>query len=125
MWKRVEVTAAVTPYDMYLIFREALKYDLVNEIIRMTSYETVYTDKSGNSKQLSFTTTNWNLNGNQKAPEQVSVMGGKTVTTNAAGNCLILLARDTAGNPYIAIVMRAVEREVMYGEMSDLLDEIH
>lgn len=115
----------VTPYDMYLIFREALKYDLVNEIIRMTSYETVYTDKNGNSKQLSFTTTNWYLNGNEKAPEQVSVMGGKTGTTNAAGNCLILLARDTAGNPYIAVVMRAAEREVMYGEMSDLLDEIH
>lgn len=115
----------VTAYDMYLIFREALKYDLVNEIIRMSSYETVYIDKNGNSKQLSFLTTNWYLNGNEKAPEQVSVMGGKTGTTNAAGNCLILLARDTSGNPYIAVILRSSEREIMYDEMSDLLGEIH
>ena len=33
----------VTAYDMYLIFNEALKYDTVNEIISMTSYDTVYT----------------------------------------------------------------------------------
>ena len=43
----------VTAYDMYLIFNEALKYDTVNEIISMTSYDTVYTDKNGNEKTLS------------------------------------------------------------------------
>ena len=44
----------VTAYDMYLIFNEALKYDGVGDIIRMTSYDSVYTDKDGKEKQLSF-----------------------------------------------------------------------
>lgn len=115
----------VTAYDLYLIFHEALRYELVSETIRMTTYETVYTDKSGNNKQFSFSNTNQYLTGTSKAPEQVSVIGGKTGTTNAAGNCLILLAKDTAGNPYIAVILRAKERTVMYTEMTDLLDEIH
>lgn len=113
-----------TAYDMYLIFNEALKYDLVNEIISMSSYDTVYTDRNGNSKKMSLTSTNWYLNGNSKAPEHVSVIGGKTGTTNAALNCLVLLAKDTAGNPYIAVILRSKERETLYAEMTDLLDEI-
>ena len=114
----------VTAYDMYLIFNEALQYDLVDEIIRMTNYETVYYDKDGREKQLSFHTSNQYLTGNYKPPEQVSVVGGKTGTTNAAGNCLILLAKDTAGNPYIGVILRSKERGILYTEMTDLLDEI-
>lgn len=113
-----------TAYDMYLIFNEALKYDLVNEIISMSSYETVYKDRNGNSKNMSFNSTNWYITGNSRAPEHVSVIGGKTGTTNAALNCLVLLARDTAGNPYIAVILRSKEREILYQEMTDLLDEI-
>ena len=114
----------MTAYDMYLIFNEALQYDLVDEIIRMTNYETVYYDKDGREKQLSFHTSNQYLTGNYKPPEQVSVVGGKTGTTNAAGNCLILLAKDTAGNPYIGVILRSKERGILYTEMTDLLDEI-
>lgn len=114
----------VTAYDMYLIFNEALKYDLVNEIISMTSYETVYSDANGNSKSFSFTNTNQYLAGNYKPPEHISVIGGKTGTTNAAGNCLVLLAKDTSGNPYIAVILRSSERGILYTEMTDLLDEI-
>ena len=58
----------VTAYDMYLIFNEALKYDTVNEIISMTSYDTVYTDKNGNEKTLSVKNTNQYLAGNVAAP---------------------------------------------------------
>ena len=57
----------VTAYDMYLIFNEALKYDTVNEIISMTSYDTVYTDKNGNEKTLSVKNTNQYLAGNVAA----------------------------------------------------------
>ncbi|MDE7260231.1 MAG: D-alanyl-D-alanine carboxypeptidase, partial [Lachnospiraceae bacterium] len=32
----------VTAYDLYLIFQEALQYDLFNQIIQMTSYTTTY-----------------------------------------------------------------------------------
>lgn len=114
----------VTAYDMYLIFNEAIKYDLVTEIISMTNYDSVYTDKNGNSKQLSLQTTNWYLTGNAQAPDQVNVVGGKTGTTNAAKNCLVLLARDTAGSPYIAVILKSDERGILYTQMTDLLSEI-
>ena len=114
----------VTAYDMYLIFNEALKYDLINEIIHMTNYETVYMDSEGNSKSLSFHTTNQYLSGNYKAPGQVTVIGGKTGTTSAAGSCLILLARDTSGNPYIAVILKATARDILYEQMTRLLNVI-
>ena len=75
----------VTAYDMYLIFNEALKYDTVNEIISMTSYDTVYTDKNGNEKTLSVKNTNQYLAGNVAAPDRVTVIGGKTGTADKTG----------------------------------------
>ena len=114
----------MTAYDMYLIFNEALQYDLISEIIHMTSYETVYMDSEGNSKTLSFNTTNQYLTGTYKAPGQVTVIGGKTGTTSAAGSCLILLARDTAGSPYISVILKATARDVLYEQMTRLLNVI-
>lgn len=114
----------VTAYDMYLIFQEALKYELFSEIIHMSSYNTVYMDRNGSEKSFSFTTTNWYLNGTETAPEKVTVIGGKTGTTNAAGNCLVLLSRDTSGNPYISVILQSKERAIMYDEMSELLEQI-
>ncbi len=115
----------VTAYDMYLIFNEALKYDMVSEIIHMSSYETAYTDSAGNSKSLSFQTTNLFLRGDYKPPEQVSVIGGKTGTTSAARSCLILLCRDSSGNPYIGVMLSAKERDLLYQGMGSLLNVIN
>lgn len=115
----------VTAYDMYLIMNEAMKYDLFNEIIHMSDYSTVYFDKDGNEKEMSFSTTNLFLKGDYKSPEKITVIGGKTGTTNAAGNCLILITKDTAGNPYISVILRASERTKLYDEMIDLLNEIN
>lgn len=115
----------VTAYDFYLIFNEALKYNMISEIIHMTSYETAYTDSAGNSKSLSFQTTNLFLRGDYKPPEQVNVIGGKTGTTNAARSCLILLCRDSSGNPYIGVMLSAKERDLLYKGMSGLLNVIN
>lgn len=115
----------VTAYDLYLIFNEALKYDLFSEIIQMDSYSTTYTDKSGNPKKMEIGTTNQYLQGNYQPPENITVLGGKTGTTNAARNCLILLSKDVSGNPYISVIMRSEERGIMYEEMTDLLGEIN
>jgi len=49
--------------------------------------------------------------------------GGKTGPTSAAGNCLILLARDTSGNPYIAVILKSAERGILYTEMNALLKQ--
>ena len=114
-----------TAYDLYLIFNEATKYEAFNEIIHMTNYQTTYYDKDGKAKELSFETSNLFLRGNYQSPENVTVIGGKTGTTNAAGHCLILLSKDTNGAPYISVILRSEARDVLYTEMTDLLDEIN
>lgn len=114
----------VTAYDIYLIFNEAVKYDLFTEIIHMASYNTVYHDSTGNEKEVSIKSTNWYLNGTCVMPEKVTVIGGKTGTTNAARSCLVLLSKDTSGNPYISVILSAESRDVLYAEMTELLGEI-
>ena len=113
-----------TAYDLYLIFNEAMKYEKFKEIIHMQSYTSVYHDSEGNEKELDFSSTNQYLTGAVKTPENVTVIGGKTGTTNAAGSCLILLSKDTAGEPFISVVLQADDRDVLYVEMSELLQEI-
>ena len=114
-----------TVYDMYLIMNEALNYDMFSEIIRMNSYTTVYYDKNGSNKELSVKSTNFYLAGEAKAPAGVTVLGGKTGTTNAAGHCLILVSKDTSNNPYISIILRAESRDDLYTQMTELLGEIN
>ena len=115
----------VTAYDMYLIMNAAMQYDVFNEIIQMTEYSTVYYDSNDKEKEMSFKSTNLFFQGNYSAPDKITVIGGKTGTTNAAGSCLILLTKDTGGNPYISVILRASQRSVLYEQMIDLLEEIN
>ena len=114
----------VSAYDMYLIFNAAMQYDIFCEIINMSEYTTSYLDASGSSKELSISNTNAYIRGDKEMPAGVTVIGGKTGTTQAAGHCLILLARDTAGNPYISVIMRDTDSGTLYDDMSSLLNEI-
>lgn len=113
-----------TAYDLYLIFNEAIQYEAFREIIHMMEYSTVYYDKDDKPVDLSIKTTNQYFKGNYDAPDNITVVGGKTGTTNAAGHCLILLSRDTTGAPYISVILRATALDVLYPEMTDLLSEI-
>ncbi len=115
-----------TAYDLYLIFNEAIKYETFLEIIHMNSYQTTYYDAQGKPKEVDKTTTNLFLRTDSqfKAPAGVTVIGGKTGTTQAAGHCLMLLARDVGGAPYIAVVLRAENGDNLYGEMIRLLEAI-
>ncbi len=114
----------VTAYDMYLIFNAAMEYDVFSEIINTTEYSTTYLDANGASKEITVSSTNSYLKGDKQQPAGVTVIGGKTGTTQAAGHCLILLARDTASNPYIAVIMRDTDSGLLYNDMSLLLNEI-
>ncbi|RKM62600.1 D-alanyl-D-alanine carboxypeptidase [Butyrivibrio sp. XB500-5] len=114
----------VTAYDMYLIFNAAMQYDTFSEIINMTEYTTTYQDGKGGTKDISVKNTNGFLSGAKSAPKGVTVIGGKTGTTNAAGHCLILLARDVNGDPYISVIMRDEDAGILYTDMARLLEEI-
>lgn len=114
----------VTAYDLYLIFSEALKYDVFNEIIHMTTYNTTFTAKDGSDKTLDLKTLNLYLRGDYTAPDNITVIGGKTGTTNAAGHCLILLSRDKSSNPYISVILNSASTEDLYLKMTDLLKAV-
>ena len=114
----------VTAYDMYLIFNAAMQYDTFSEIINSNEYTTTYLDASGAEKEVAISNTNAYIRGDQTSPSGVTVIGGKTGTTNAAGHCLILLARDTGSNPYIAVILRDTDTGRLYEDMSKLLNEI-
>ena len=113
-----------TVYDMYLIFLEAIQNNEFNEIIQRTEYKSVYKNQKGEDKEMSFKTTNLYLQGEESPPGNITVMGGKTGTTRAAGSCLVLLSKNTGGNPFISVILKAENGETLYAEMTDLLEEI-
>lgn len=90
----------------------------------MSSYSTVYYDASGGEVSFDKPSTNRYLNGDAAAPTGITVLGGKTGTTSAAGKCLVLLSSDTSGKSYISIILKSSERDILYTEMSALLDTV-
>lgn len=110
-----------TAYDLYLIFQKAMQYDKFVEIINKDKYEGQYKKADGKAKPFSWETTNLYLLGDKETPDNITVIGGKTGTTKAAGYCLILLSKDKENKRYISIVLKANDRTALYQEMSELL----
>ncbi len=111
-----------TPYDMYLIFNKAISYGKFIEIIGMSDYSTVYHDASGQDIPYECLSTNRYMSGNYNPPAAVTVIGGKTGTTAAAGSCLVLLSKDATDSSYISVVMKADNTDVLYKKTNSLLN---
>ncbi len=114
-----------TAYDMYLIFNEAIKYGKFIEIIGMVDYSTIYKDAAGENVEYTCSTTNRYLKGQVNAPAQANVIGGKTGTTMLAGSNLIILVKDSSGNSYISVVMRAQNADILYGKTNKMLEMLN
>ena len=115
-----------TPYDIYLILREALKYDTFREIVGSDSYAVKYKDRNGQPKSQTWKDTNLYLLGEKETPEGITVLGGKTGTTKKAGYCLAMAVRkDDSGKEYIAIVMQGETKDDLYENMTNLLLKLH
>lgn len=114
-----------TVYDMYLITNEAIHYPKFLEIIQESNYATNIWDSNGVEKAVEVKTSNKFHDGTYTSPEKITVIGGKTGTTNAAGSCLALVTRDSSNNPYISIILHASDRGLLYEEMIQLLEEIN
>lgn len=112
-------------YDMYLIFNEAIKNEEFKQIIGMADYSTSYKDADGNPIEFECSTTNRYLKGQLNAPTNVTVIGGKTGTTLAAGACLVLLSRSSSGKQYISCVMKGNNIDVTYDKTNSLLELIN
>ncbi|RHP41665.1 D-alanyl-D-alanine carboxypeptidase [Clostridium sp. AF32-12BH] len=113
-----------TAYDLYLIFQEAMKYPEFQKIVGTVSYTASYTDAGGQTKTQEWKNSNQYLNGKSKAPEGITVLGGKTGTTRAAGSCLILGCQDENNRDYISVVLKAESRDVLYENMTNIIGKI-
>lgn len=111
-------------YDLYLIFNAVINNADLYEIIQTLEYSTVYYDKFGNEKTAYAHNTNRFFSNDYALPSNVTLVGGKTGTTDDAGYCLIVLVKDKFSNPYIAVLLGSDSRDHLYNEMSSLIAEI-
>lgn len=113
-----------TAYDMYLIFNECIKNDKFLEMIQAKSYKVDVKNTDGTTRGIVWEPTNYYALGEAPLPKSGEILGGKTGTTLKAGNCLVLLCRSDAGKPYISIVMGAGTKDVLYQDMTALIEGI-
>lgn len=114
-----------TAYDIYLIFREALKQPTFVDIISEKSYKVTYTNANGSQIDKEYSTTNLYLKGNEAMPDGITVIGGKTGTTNKAGSCLVLYSKDKSDKEYISVILKSDSKASLYSQMSYLLKFIY
>ena len=111
-----------TPYDLYLILNELCKYPGIFDMYGLASCELAYTGADGSAKTKSFKATNRYVNGAVSHPENITVLGGKTGTTDKAGNCLILHCKNnTTNDNLISVVLNANSGNDLYTNMSKVL----
>ena len=110
-----------TVYDMYLIFQEAIKSQAFVDIIKTKSIDVTFQDANGNDVSKTWNNTNHYLTGETDAPDGITVIGGKTGTTNAAGYCLVLYSTNKKGEDIISIVFKGDARSNMYLLMNQIL----
>lgn len=113
-----------TAYDLYLMFHEALKYDLFRTIIGTQAYTAAYTAADGSETSTTWGVGNYYMNGKTETPEGLTVFGGKTGTTQAAGYCLVMGSRTDDGHEYVSVVMDADSRDALYSDMTKIITKI-
>lgn len=114
-----------TVYDIYLLLQEAYKYPAFTNITQLPNYTMELVRADGTAGKVQLESTDYYLNGQTAPPNNVTILGGKTGTTDEAGNCLALLSQNAYGNPYISIVLNAEEKPILYEQMDSLLNRIN
>lgn len=110
-----------TAYDLFLIFRECLKYPKFRELIDLDYYSTVFHDRHGEIRAIEVPSTDNYLRGIAQAPANIHVVGGKTGTTDQAGSCLIILSENADGREFVSVVLGAPDYNSLYVSMNRLL----
>lgn len=112
-------------YDIYLVFQELIKDERFVTIIKQPSYTAQLKNAEGKDKKLIFSSTNRYLRNTEQAPQGISVYGGKTGTTDAAGSCLVLYSKDSKGDSYISLILKAQSGNDLFSQMTHLLSIIN
>lgn len=113
-----------TAYDLYLIFSKCIENEEFRKIVSTDQYNCNVTQKDGMQRAMAWEQSNQFVNGIRKVPDGITVIGGKTGTTDEAGACLILLSESKDSKPYISIIMGAESRGILYDNMTSLLSAI-
>lgn len=113
-----------TAYDLYLIFQELITHEEFHTIASTASYSLQYTNGAGTGINRNISNSDLFINQTYSTPDGITVLGGKTGTTNEAGCCLIVEARDSNDHDYIAIVCGAPNSSARYTQMQELLGKI-
>ncbi len=110
-----------TPYDMYIVYQECMKYDTFREIMQICRGEYEYYNADGEQCVREIETTNQFKLGTYAVPEGITILGGKTGTTTQAGYCLMLHISNAEGVEYIVGVYHAETEEKLYNKLYDLM----
>lgn len=108
-------------YDIYLTFNAAMQYDVFLDIISRENYYALYRDKTGDAYAMTWESTDHYLTGEAERPDNVTIYGGKTGTTQDAGACLCVLSKDAYGNPYISVILNSGDKDQLYVDMNQIL----
>lgn len=112
----------VTAYDLYLILTACMQNPDFMKIISEKNHVATITDKDGNVYTPGWYATNYYATGEAEPPKGVRVIGGKTGTTDEARSCVILYSEAENGKKFISVVMGAPDKQILYSEMTKLLD---
>ena len=111
-----------TPYDLYIIINELLKYEEIYDVFGLKNYKAAYYNSTNKVVGKRFAATNKYLIGQATPPKNIKVVGGKTGTTDKAGNCLALYCVNTkTKDEYISIILNADSSASLYSQMTHLL----
>ena len=113
-----------TAYDLYLIFHEAMKNPVFRESTGTTAYTASYRDRSGQTVSKTWKGGNWFMTGERETPAGITVIGGKTGTTQAAGYCLIMAEEAADGGEYVSVVLKSDSRPALYDNMENIISII-
>ncbi|MCI6858744.1 MAG: serine hydrolase [Eubacterium sp.] len=112
-----------TAYDLYLIFKEAVKYDVFVDTVSSKDYTMTYVTPKKTQVSEYMQSTNHYLLNEYPVPEGVIMYGGKTGTTSVAKSCLILMTKNKEGERFFSVVLGAKTKEALYASMSQLLQK--
>ncbi len=112
-------------YDIYLMLNEAIRYPEFMEIIQMDSFTVQFRNSFGQANSIYLESTDYYLLGEATEPKGVTVLGGKTGTTDEAGNCLALVSQNEYGKTFISIVTNASDKPQLYQQMNQMLEQIN
>ncbi len=112
-----------TAYDMYIVYQECTKIPEFREIMKLNEGEYEYTNAQGEHCVRHYKSTNCFKIGTYPYPDGITILGGKTGTTDRAGYCLLMHVMGPSGREYIIGAFHCANEEKLYTKLAELMEE--